>query len=215
MRTHAKSQLRPPMAVFKDEGLERELQQEAIKRTLPAGAVLLRSGDAITHIPIVQKGSLRIVAQDDEGRERFLYHIMPGETCAMTLMCCGAHRKSMLVAIAEEDAELLLVPVRCAEEWMRWPEWRRYVGEAQAQRFMELLETIEVVAFRRLDEQLWNYLVKRTQALGAHELRVTHQEMATELNSPREVITRLLHQLEQQGRVTLARGTITVLSPAV
>jgi CRP/FNR family transcriptional regulator len=135
---------------------------------------------------------------------------MPGETCAMTLMCCGADRRSVLVAIAEEDTEVRLVPVQCAEEWMRWPEWRHYVSDTQAQRFMELLETIEVVAFKKLDEQLWNYLVKRTQALGLNELKVTHQEIATELNSPREVVTRLLHQLERQGRIRLARGTITV-----
>jgi CRP/FNR family transcriptional regulator len=112
----------------------------------------------------------------------------------------------------EEDAELLMVPVRCMEEWMVYPEWRRFVADTQTQRFTELLETIEVVAFSRLDEQLWNYLVKRVQATGEHTLKVTHQEIAQELNSPREVITRLLHQLVQRGRVTMTRGAITVLS---
>jgi CRP/FNR family transcriptional regulator len=115
----------------------------------------------------------------------------------------------------EEDALLLLVPVRYMEEWMAWPEWRRFVSDTQAQRFTELLETIEVVAFKRLDEQLWNYLLKRTQAMGSHELRVTHQEIANELNSPREVVTRLLHQLQQRGRITLSRGTITIEPMAV
>lgn len=171
---------------------------------------MMRTGDPITHIPIVQKGSLRILAQDPEGRERFLYHIMPGESCAMSLTCSGSHRTSSVVAIVEEDAELLLVPARYMEEWMVHPEWRRFVNDTQAQRFGELLETIEVVAFSKLDEQLWNYLVKRSQATGNHVLKVTHQDIAQELNSPREVITRLLHQLEQCGRVGLSRGSIEV-----
>ncbi|MBK7086389.1 MAG: Crp/Fnr family transcriptional regulator [Flavobacteriales bacterium] len=114
------------------------------------------------------------------------------------------------MAVVEEDADLLMVPARYMEEWMIYPEWRRFVNDTQAQRFGELLETIEVVAFSKLDEQLWNYLVKRVQATGNHVLKVTHQDIANELNSPREVITRLLSQLQRRGRVTVARGAIEV-----
>ena len=115
-----------------------------------------------------------------------------------------------MAAVVEEDAELLMIPIRYVEEWMVYPEWRKYVSDTQAQRFNELLETIEIVAFSKLDEQLWKYLVKRVQATGENTLKVTHQEIAQELNSPREVITRLLHQLVQRGQVSLARGAITV-----
>lgn len=201
--------------MFQSEELQKAFAQVAVEKALPAGAVLMRVGDPITHIPIVRKGSLRIVAQDADGHERFLYHILPGETCAVSLMCCDARRRSSLMAVVEEDAVLQLVPVRYMEEWMAWPEWRRFVSDTQAQRFTELLETIEVVAFKKLDEQLWNYLLKRTQATGSHELRVTHQEIANELNSPREVITRLLHQLRQRGRIALSRGAITIEPMAV
>ena len=93
---------------------------------------------------------------------------------------------------------------------MVYPEWRRFVNDTQAQRFGELLETIEVVAFRKLDEQIWNYLVKRVQATGNHVLKVTHQDIADELSSPREVITRLLSQLQRQGKVTVSRGSIEI-----
>lgn len=182
----------------------------AVLRKLPAGAELMRAGDPITHIPIVRKGSLRILAQDPEGRERFLYHIMPGETCALSLTCCATKRTSSVMAVVEEDAELWMVPVHYLEAWMDFPEWRKYVNDTQAQRFNELLETIEVIAFNHLDEQLWNYLVKRVQATGEHVLKVTHQDIAQELDSPREVITRLLHQLQAQGRVALSRGTVEV-----
>ncbi len=194
--------------MFSDPKLQREFDSVVVHKHLPALSVLMRAGDPITHIPIVQKGSLRILAQDGEGHERFLYHIMPGESCAMSLTCSGTRRVSSVMAVVEEDAELLMVPVRCMEEWMVYPEWRRFVNDTQAQRFQELLETIEVVAFHKLDEQLWNYLVKRVQATGSHVLKVTHQDIAGELGSPREVITRLLNQLQRQGKVTVSRGSI-------
>ena len=196
--------------MFTDLKLQREFDSVVVRKSLPAGTELMRTGDTITHIPIVERGSLRILAQDAEGHERFLYHIMPGESCAMSLTCSGTKRISSVMAVVEEDADLLMVPARYMEEWMIHPEWRRFVNDTQAQRFGELLETIEVVAFSKLDEQLWNYLVKRVQATGNHVLKVTHQDIANELNSPREVITRLLSQLQRRGRVTVARGAIEV-----
>ncbi|MEO8589388.1 MAG: Crp/Fnr family transcriptional regulator [Flavobacteriales bacterium] len=198
--------------MFKDAALQRALEHEATHRTLAAGEVLMGVGDAIVNIPIVLSGSLRILAQNEHGQERYLYHIMPGESCAMSMTCCTGHAASTVVAVVEEDAELLMVPVRCMEEWMVYPEWRRFVAGTQAQRFTELLEAIEVVAFSHLDEQLRAYLVKRVQATGEHTVKVTHQEIAQELNSPREVITRLLHQLAQRGLITMTRGAITVVS---
>lgn len=196
--------------VFTDPKLQREFDQVVVRKSLPVGTELMRAGDTITHIPIVVNGSLRILAQDAEGHERFLYHIMPGESCAMSLTCSGTKRISSVMAVVEEDAELLMVPARYMEKWMVYPEWRRFVNDTQAQRFSELLEAIEVVAFSKLDEQLWNYLVKRVQATGNHVLKVTHQDIANELGSPREVITRLLSQLQRRGRVTVARGAIEV-----
>jgi CRP/FNR family transcriptional regulator, anaerobic regulatory protein len=198
--------------MFKTEELAKAVEREGVHRKLAAGEVLMTVGNTITHIPIVVSGSLRILAQNAEGQERFLYHIMPGESCAMSLNCCSGMQPSPVVAIVEEDAELIMIPARFMEEWMAYPEWRRFVSDTQNQRFNELLETIEVVAFTRLDEQLWTYLVKRAQATGEHTLKVTHQEVAQELNSPREVITRLLHQLAQRGKVKLSRGAITVVS---
>lgn len=194
--------------MFADEDLRRAFERDATQRNFVAGTEIMRPGDTITHIPIVKRGSLRILAQDGEGRERYLYHILPGETCATSLTCCVSKRVSSVSAVVEEDAELLMIPVRYVDEWMVYPEWRKYVNEIQAQRFQELLEAFEVVAFRKLDEQLWNYLVKRSQATGENTLRLTHQEIADELVSPREVITRLLQQLRARGLVTLGRGHI-------
>lgn len=196
--------------MFTDKALQEAFEAVVTRRSFPAGSVIMQPGDVITHIPIVSKGSLRILAQDADGKERFLYHIMPGETCSMSLTCCEARKTSGILAVVEEDAELLMVPARYADEWMVYPEWRRYVGAAQAQRFNELLETIETLAFRRMDDQLWDYLVKRAQATGNARLKITHQDIAQELGSPREVVTRLLQQMQRKGLVTLSRGTLQV-----
>ncbi|MCO6483038.1 MAG: Crp/Fnr family transcriptional regulator [Flavobacteriales bacterium] len=196
--------------MFTEKALQQAFDAVVTRRSFPAGTVIMRPGDVITQIPIVAKGSLRILAQDPDGKERFLYHILPGETCSLSLTCCEARKTSAILAVVEEDAELQMVPARYADEWMVYPEWRRYVGAAQAQRFGELLETIETLAFRRMDDQLWDYLVKRAQATGETNLRVTHQDIAQELGSPREVITRLLQQLQRKGLVTLSRGAVQV-----
>ena len=103
-----------------------------------------------------------------------------------------------------------MIPVRYVDEWSRFPEWKKFVSDTQAQRFSELLETLELVAFSKLDEQLWNYLIKRVLATGNNTLKITHQEIANELNSPREVITRLLHQLQRQEKIVLSRNSIEV-----
>lgn len=196
--------------MFTEPTLQQEFDRVVLHRHVPAGTGIMQVGDTITHIPIVEKGSLRILAQDGAGHERYLYHILPGESCASSLTCCVSKRVSGVRAVVEEDADLLLIPVRYVDEWMVHPEWRKYVNEVQAQRFQELLESFEVVAFRKLDEQLWDYLMKRAQATGAHRLHLTHQQIADELSSPREVITRLLQQLRVRGLVSLGRGYVEV-----
>lgn len=196
---------------FADKNLVQQLNTIAFNRHLPANTVMMAPGDIIQFVPIVLKGSIRVVLQNQNGDEYFLYHIYPGETCAMTLSCCQSNKRSEIKAITEEDTDLLMVPVTQMDEWSnKYPEWKKYVSDIQAQRFTELLETIELIAFSKLDEQIWSYLSKRVQATGNPILKVTHQEIANELHSPREVITRLLHQLQKQNRITLSRNAIEV-----
>lgn len=195
---------------FADQQLNEEIAEKTIPKTLSTGTVLMNPGDVIQQVPLLTSGTIRVLLQNEDGDEQFLYHIFPGETCALSLTCCQAHRKSEIKAVVEENAEILFLPVRYVDEWMKFPEWKKFVSDLQAQRFTELLETIELMAFSRLDERLWNYLVKRAQATGSKTLKITHLEIAQELNSPREVITRLLHQLQKQHKITLSRNTISL-----
>ncbi len=197
---------------FVNKMLQHELESVALHKTFAANTILMNPGDIIQYIPIVLTGSIRIVLQSHDGEEYFLYHLFPGETCALSLTCCQSRKVSEIKAVMEDDTDLLMVPVKYVDEWMKYPEWKKFVSDTQSQRFSELLETIELVAFKKLDEQLWHYLVKRVQATGSNTLHITHQEIANELNSPREVITRLLNQLQKQHKIVLGRNAIEVIS---
>jgi len=197
---------------FADYDLMEAIEKAGQLRHIDANAVIMQPGDLLEFVPIVITGSIRVLLQNENGDEHYLYHIFPGETCAMSLSCCQANKRSGIKAVAVEDTEIWFIPVRFVDEWTRFPEWKKYLSDIQAQRFSELLEAIELMAFSHLDEQLWNYLVKRVQATGSKTLHVTHQEIANELHSPREVITRLLHQLQKQSKLTLSRGAIEIIS---
>ena len=197
---------------FIDKSLQSEVDRVGVLKEMKAGDILMSPGDVIENIPLVTKGSIRVLLQNSNGEEFYLYHILPGESCALSLSCCQANRRSEIKAVAEDDTEMIMVPVRFVDEWYRFPEWKKYISDIQALRFSNLLETVELVAFSKLDEQLWSYLIRKVQATGQRTLKITHQEIAQELNSPREVITRLLNQLQKQNKVVLSRGEIAVNS---
>ncbi len=163
-------------------------------------------------VPIVQKGVLRIVRQDDDGKEIFLYHLYPGQTCAMAINCCQTRKKSMVKAIAEDDTEVLQIPVSLVEEWFRYPEWKNFINSTYGTRFAELLEVIDLIAFSNMDRQVLHYLEERAKAANTRALYITHQQIADELHTHREAISRLLRTMEQKNIVKLGRNTIELLT---
>lgn len=196
---------------FTDEDLKRQILQTGIRKEFGRDASIMRPGDTIEYMPIVLSGAIRVMIQNAEGQERYLYHIHPGESCAMSLTCCQAMRRSEIHAVTEEETSILFIPVQFVEQWTHHQQWKKYLSDTQAQRFSELLETIELLAFSKLDEQIWSYLMHRAQAHGSNTLKITHQEIALEINTPREVVTRLLHQLREKGRIEFSRGEIKIL----
>jgi CRP/FNR family transcriptional regulator, anaerobic regulatory protein len=198
--------------VFSDPRLLDEIRRFTKVKNVAKDTVLITPGDTIIFLPIVQKGVLRIVRQDNEGKEIFLYHLYSGQTCAMAINCCQSHKKAMVKAIAEDDAEVLLVPVNLIEEWFKYPEWKAYVNNAYATRFAELLEVIDLIAFSNMDKQVLHYLEERAKAANSKALYITHQQIADELHTHREVISRLLRTMEQKDIVKLGRNTIELLT---
>lgn len=197
--------------IFTDKRLLDEINKYARVKTVKKDTLLMSPGDDIVFVPIVQKGVLRIVRQDDDGREIFLYHLYPGQTCAMAINCCQSHKKSMVKAIAEDDTEVLQVPVKMVEEWFKYPEWKTFVNSTYSARFAELLDVIDLIAFSNMDKQVLHYLQERAKAAGTKALYITHQEIADELHTHREAISRLLRTMEQKGMVKLGRNTIEIL----
>jgi CRP/FNR family transcriptional regulator, anaerobic regulatory protein len=195
-------------ALFATPALNREISANARVRKFSRDETLIKPGDDIHFVPIVLKGSVRILRQDADGREVFLYYLFPGETCAMSLTCCQAGAKSMIRAVTEEETEVLQIPVELTGELYKYPEWKAYVSANYNRRFAQLISVIDLVAFAHMDEQLLNYLRQRGQALGVKTLKITHQQIAGELNLHREAVTRLLRTLENKGFVKLGRGSI-------
>lgn len=194
--------------LFTDTKLLAEIKQFTRTKILKAGEALMNPGDQIFFVPIVQTGVLRIVRQGEDGREIFLYHLYPGQTCAMAINCCQSHRESMVKAVAEDDTEVLQVPVGLVEDWFKYPEWKTYINNTYGNRFTELLEVIDLIAFDNMDKQVLHYLKERTKAARSRSIQITHQQIADELHTHREAVSRLLRTMEQKNILRLGRNSI-------
>ncbi len=176
-----------------------------------SGKVLMEPGQFIKAVPLVIDGSIKIMRMDDEGKELFLYYLEPGETCALSLTCCSAARPSEIKAVVEEPATIIFVPVQLHEQWSdEFKQWKDFVSSTYQQRFQEMLIALDAVAFKRMDERLMRYIVTKMKQLKANELHTTHQEIANELGTSREVISRLLKQLEKKKWIELGRNVIYI-----
>jgi CRP/FNR family transcriptional regulator len=196
---------------FTDTGLLEEIKKFARTKHIASNETLIASGEKIFFIPIVLKGVLRIVRQGEDGREIFLYYLYPGQTCAMAINCCQSQKESMIKAVAEDDTEVLQIPVKLVEDWFKYPEWKIFINSTYRSRFAELIEVIDLIAFNNMDKQLLHYLQERSKASGSSILQITHQQIADELHTHREAVSRLLRTMERKNIVSLGRNTIKLL----
>jgi CRP/FNR family transcriptional regulator len=193
--------------------LEKELQNEILERgvlkTFDANEALMREGQFITSFPLILKGLIRISRTSEEGNELLLYYLRENEVCAMSLTCCMANMKSSIMAITEEPTEVIMVPVTLLEKWMcEYTTWRQFVMQSYQIRFRELIDTVDSLAFLKLDERLVKYFKDRYQKSGESTFSGTHQYLALQLNTSREVISRLLKKLEKEQKIHLSRNFI-------
>lgn len=196
--------------IYERETAEVVLRTAKLKK-LRADDWMVDIGDPIVYMPLLLKGQLRILREDEEGHELLLYYIRPGETCAMSLTCCSGNAVSNVRAVAEEDTELLLLPIQIIDEWTtKYPSFKSFILKTYQRRFEELLNTIDGIAFHNLDDRLSQLLKQKSEKEGS-VLKTTHQELANQLNSSREVISRLLKQMERKGKIQMGRNKITLL----
>lgn len=193
--------------------LEKELQEEILKngvlKTFETNEPLIREGQFISSFPLILNGLIRISRTSEEGNELLLYYLRENEVCAMSLTCCMANMKSSIMAIAEESTEVIMLPVALLDKWMcEYTTWRQFVMQSYQVRFRELINAIDSLAFLKLDERLVKYFKDRHQKSGDTTFSGTHQYLALQLNTSREVVSRLLKKLERDHKIQLSRNFI-------
>ncbi len=177
------------------------------------GDKIIGVGQTVRIIPFLLKGSLKVSRLDEKLNEIFLYYLNAMEGCAMTFTCCMQQFPSEVQAVAEEDVVYLAIPISVMDEWIvKYPTWKSFVMRTIRSRFNELMHAIDQLAFQKLDERLVTYLKEKSKITGSTVLNLSHTEIANDLASSREVVSRLLKKLELDGRLLLYRNQIKLLN---
>ncbi len=196
----------------KNPELRAKIEQFGVIKQIKQDDVILREDSYINSIPILLSGALKVTRKDADGKEFLIYYIKPGESCVMSLLGSMYSEKSHIQAIAEEDSELLVIPISASSEWIKeFPEWTTYFFRIFQKRFEELLQVVDSVAFQKMDTRIFNFLVKKSEINNNKTIQITHQQIADELGTVREVVSRILKQLERENQIKLARNNITLL----
>ncbi len=196
--------------LFEDALLD-EISTVGIYKEVSEGYKLLEIGEYVKMMPLLISGAIKIIREDADGDELLLYFLEQGDTCAMTLSCCIKQKKSEIRAVAETDAKLILIPIQKMAHWAsKYSSWRNFVFESYHNRLNEMLETIDSIAFLKMDERLLKYLKEKARIAKDNIVRSTHKEIAFELHTSRVVISRLLKKLENLDKIKLHRNYITI-----
>ncbi|WP_341225175.1 Crp/Fnr family transcriptional regulator [uncultured Arcticibacterium sp.] len=194
--------------------LIKELHEHGTYVEMEAGGYLMKPGGLMSFIPILLEGSIKIMRQDHEGKEVLLYYIGGLDSCAMSLTCCQQGNTSEIIAQVEENVKLISIPSYKVDEWLcQHRTWKTFVFNTYQKRFEDMLETIDSIAFHKLDQRLLDLIKKKIEITGGKRiLYATHEELANELATSREVVSRLLKQLEKLDRVKLSRNKLELLA---
>lgn len=192
--------------------LVKEIMQFGELKQYKEGDVVIDYGKYIRMMPLIVKGTIKVFMKDETGNEILLYYLSANESCSMAYSCCMELKKSEVKAIAEDEVELIAIPQVKLEEWLcKYPSWKKYIMRSFNERFLELLKSIESIAFHKLDERLINYLKDKHRLSGSRVVKASHNQIAEELHTSRVVVSRLLKQLENNKKIILYRNEIKLL----
>ena len=190
-----------------EEGLYEEIIRHGEVKEIPAGTTLLRIGQTIRSTLLVLEGVVKLYQEDEEGSEFFIYNIQPGQACAVSMVCTYHSEKSQVMAKAMTDVTILSIPLQFMDKWLsQYKSWHYFVIKTYRSRYEELLRTVNEIAFKNMDERLEFYLKNQVKQFG-RQVRLTHQEIANDLNSSREVISRLMKKMEREGWINIHRNS--------
>ncbi|MBX2844691.1 MAG: Crp/Fnr family transcriptional regulator [Saprospiraceae bacterium] len=188
-----------------------EINEVAEVGTFEADTIIMEIGQRIDALPLIISGSIKVMSEDEKGNELLLYYLETGDTCAMTMQCCTGTKRSKIRALTEEVTTLAMVPAQKLHEWMiKYQSWRSFILENYDHRLSEMLEAIDNLAFHNMEERLYKYLRDKAMVTHSAEIKMTHYQIANDLNSSRVVISRLLKKLDQDGKVKHHRNLIEV-----
>ena len=197
---------------FEDK-LKERIASVATIRNYSRDEVMMYSGRFFKSTMLMVGGRVKLYRESTDGKEFFMYYIEAGNACALSMICAARNQASEITAVAVEDTQVIQVPLELMDELMReYKSWYYFVLETYRSRFEELLIVIDQVAFKHMDERLENYLFRQFTELNTRNLDITHQQIANDLNSTREVVSRLLKKMEQSGKIKLHRNEIELIN---
>jgi len=195
-----------------DKELIEAIAKVATLKTFQKNDIIIDIGQELNHVPLLVHGNIKVLREDQDNHELLLYVLETGDTCAMSLTCCMAKSVSKIRAIADEDTTVIMIPTEQMRIWFNTNEsWRNFILQSYQTRFDEMLETIDTLAFMKMDERLYKYLIDKVKLTASTQLEVTHQNIAEDLHTSRVVVSRLLKQLERQNKIKLGRNKIDIL----
>jgi CRP/FNR family transcriptional regulator, anaerobic regulatory protein len=195
-----------------EPGLIELIEKESVQKKFHAGEVIMRTGQYIKSTALVLEGQIKIYRENQDGGEFLMYYLGPGQACAVSMICALQSETSEITAIAEEDTEVLLIPVQLMDDLMnKYKSWYQFVIQTYRNRFDELISVVDNIAFHNMDERLEFYLKRHVKNSGKNLIELSHQQIADDLNSSREVISRLLKKMEQRNLVRLNRNMIELI----
>ncbi len=196
--------------IFEEKLLE-EISAIGSYRKIPNGVTMVDIGDVITFMPLVLDGAVKVMNEDEDSNEFLLYYLEVGDSCSMTMTCCLGNKKSNIRAVTEQETQICVIPITIMEEWLiKYKSWRKFVFDSYDVRLSEMLEAINTVVFKNMEERLYKYLKDRSMVLRSKELNITHHQIANDLNTSRVVISRLIKKLQIDGRISSLRNKITL-----
>ena len=194
---------------FFESDLRMAISESGAYKIFRENQELIREDQYIKSFPIVLSGLIKVCRTDETGNELLLYYLRPGEVCTVSLICCMDRTRSRVKAIAEEETSAILIPVELLDSWMtQFQTWKEYVMRSMQMRFDELLNALDSIAFLKMDERLEKFFLDRYRNTGSTIFEGSHQDVAQSLNTSREVVSRLLKQMEKNGMINLFRGKI-------
>lgn len=208
--------LREKLSDYYSTIFEKELIDEIVEvgfvDKYKSGEILVDIGENMTHIPLILNGAVKIIRQEKEGDELVLYFLEKGDTCAISFINCIHRKESIFRATVENDTEAVFIPVEIIDDWLaKYKTWRYFIIDSYHFRLIEMVESIDGLAFMNMTQRLLKYLSDKAKINQNVDLTITHQEIAKDLNTSRVVVTRLLKELHNKGKIYSTRNKVKVL----